>query len=153
MTITVLRRSAVQGEFFSPYPFSIPLNTEQKLTRNPSSSQYVLYNMAVGRITPCFSSTSISKPPPVTRIFEASVGPYQSVGPYDSSPTTAKPTSAVVNIVIALPYPVQSPQGLSKPAKIGIGVGGAIAGIIIILLVVLLVWCRRRRSSDVLYGS
>lgn len=68
--------------------------------------------------------------------------------PYDSDSATARPTSAVVNIVLALPYSVRSPPSLSPIAKIGIGVGSAIGGITIIVLLVLLILNLRKHKKD-----
>ena len=62
--------------------------------------------------------------------------------------SSSKPTSAVVNIVIAIPYPVRQPSALSKPAKIGVGVGSAIGGIVIVVLLVLLFVTGRKRRKD-----
>jgi hypothetical protein len=59
-----------------------------------------------------------------------------------SSSTTEpnqKPTSAIVNIVYAVQFPVLPSLGLSTGAIAGIGVGAGLGGIAIIFLSLLLV--------------
>jgi hypothetical protein len=67
-----------------------------------------------------------------------------------SSTTEAnqKPTSAIVNIVYAIKFPVQPSAGLSTGAKAGIGVGASVGGIAIIVLSILLVWRTRKHKKD-----
>jgi len=114
---------------------------------------YIPYNMAVGDITPCFSSTSISKPPPITKILAGSQSSnISALLTASSSSSSSKPTFAVVNIVIALPYPVRDPPVLSTPAKIGVGVGSSVAGIILIILLALLA-LRYRKPKKKTGGS
>lgn len=62
---------------------------------------------------------------------------------------TQKPTSAIVNVIFALPYPVQpAAAGLSTGADAGIGTGAGVAGIAIIGLSLLLVWRTRKHKKD-----
>jgi hypothetical protein len=60
---------------------------------------------------------------------------------------TQKPTSAVVNIVYALYYPIQLRNTLSIGAKAGIGTGASLAGISIIILSILLIWRTRKHKA------
>jgi hypothetical protein len=59
-----------------------------------------------------------------------------------------KPTSAVVNIVYAVQFPVLSSSGLSTGAKAGIGAGAGLGGIAIIVLSILLLWRTRKHKKD-----
>lgn len=66
-----------------------------------------------------------------------------------SSTSTQKPTSAIVNIVFAIQYPVQpATLGLSTGAKAGIGAGAGVAGIAIVTPSLLLVWRTRKHKKD-----
>jgi hypothetical protein len=68
-----------------------------------------------------------------------------------SSSTTesiGKPTSAVINIVYAIKFPVQPSSGLSTGTEVGIGVGAGLGGIAIVVLSLLLVWRTRKHKKD-----
>jgi hypothetical protein len=66
-----------------------------------------------------------------------------------SSTASQKPTSAIVNIVYAIQYPVQpTVPGLSTGAKAGIGAGAGISGIAIVALSLLLLWRTRKHKKD-----
>lgn len=60
-----------------------------------------------------------------------------------------KPTSAIINVVYAMSYPVQPPkQGLATGAKIGIGVGGGVVAAVLGMLLWLLMWKHRAHKRD-----
>jgi hypothetical protein len=68
-----------------------------------------------------------------------------------SSSTTEpnqKPTSAIVNIVYAVQFPVQPSSGLSTGAKVGVGVGAGLGGVAIVVLSLLLLWRTRKHKKD-----
>ncbi|CAO2647825.1 Nn.00g087470.m01.CDS01 [Neocucurbitaria sp. VM-36] len=79
---------------------------------------------AFGGQTPCYSTLlSATTPPPIS----ANVASYST-----------KPTSAIVNVVYAMQYPLHpspSKSGLSTGAKIGIGAGAAIITIVFGVLI------------------
>jgi hypothetical protein len=77
--------------------------------------------------------------------------PANITGAAASSSTTesiGKPTSAVINIVYAVKFPVQPSSGLSTGAEAGIGVGAGLGGIAIVVLSLLLVWRTRKHKKD-----
>jgi hypothetical protein len=66
-----------------------------------------------------------------------------------SSTASQNPTSAIINVVYAIQYPVQpGAPSLSTGAKAGIGAGAGIAAISIIVLSLLLVWRTRKHKRD-----
>jgi hypothetical protein len=63
---------------------------------------------------------------------------------------TSKPTSAVVNVVYAVHYPLKR-SGLSSGAKIGVGVGAGLGGLLLIALGIVgcfLLFRRRQPRGD-----
>lgn len=69
--------------------------------------------------------------------------------PSAAAPATTsnqKPTSAVINIIFAVQFPLQSSPNLSTSAKAGIGVGATIAGFAIFTLTGLLIWRTRKQK-------
>ncbi|KAL1838167.1 hypothetical protein VTJ49DRAFT_2969 [Mycothermus thermophilus] len=87
-----------------------------------SSSGYYKFTREIAQQTPCFSSLATTEnPPPVTAGLSA-------------NPTQSNlPTSAVVNLAIAMAFDVEDPAPtLSQAAIIGIGVGSGIAALIIV---------------------
>jgi hypothetical protein len=105
---------------------------------------------------PCYSSLdsdSFLAPPavPVTDYGQQApvTGNVTGAAPSSSTPLTPqKPTSAVVNIVYAVPFPVLPSPGLSTGAKAGIGVGAGLGGVAIIVLTILLIWRTRKHKKD-----
>ncbi|KAK0655116.1 hypothetical protein B0T16DRAFT_450855 [Cercophora newfieldiana] len=97
---------------------------------------YWLFTTEVGGQTPCYSSMNrVATPPTLTAGLEGN--------PTD----TSKPTSAVVNIVWSMRYPVVDQSGgLSTAAKAGIGAGGGVAAILIGVLAICL-WRSRRKNK------
>lgn len=112
-------------------------------------SSYWLWSTTLGGQVPCYSSLAANlKPPPIPDTLVdggAMITGTDSMG----SPTTTiskltasqKPTSAILNIAYSMQYPLaEEPKpALSQPAKIGVGVGGSLAGIFLIAVVLLLV--------------
>jgi hypothetical protein len=65
------------------------------------------------------------------------------------STSSAKPTSAVVNVVYAFQYRVKHPKNtLTKKTKAGIGAGAGVAAIIVGALLFLLFWKHRAHKKD-----
>jgi hypothetical protein len=108
-----------------------------------SNRGYLRWNSDLGGQTPCYSTLQNPLTPP------SIVGTGTADGPLGGPPggsATHKPTSAIVNVVYAMHYPVTPPSSpsLSTNTKIGIGAGSGAAAITIGLLVLLLLW----RSSQ-----
>ena len=103
---------------------------------NLKASGYGLWNAAVGpeSSTPCFSvlPSRTSAPP----IFELS-----------SQTTAATATSAVVNIVYAVHYPVKRSNGLPHSTVIAIAVSCSIGALLIGALIFLWLWFMRRNKK------
>jgi len=95
---------------------------------------YWPFTEKVGGVTPCWSSVRSVNPPTLTLASDAT--------------TKEKPTSAVINIVWAMRYPVADPGGggLSTAAKAGIGAGAGVAAILIAGLGICL-WRYRRKNK------
>ncbi|KAF2679254.1 hypothetical protein K458DRAFT_490729 [Lentithecium fluviatile CBS 122367] len=111
-------------------------------------SSYWLWSTSLGGQIPCYSSLAknLDAPPiPDTlvdggRLTTATITGSDGVG----TPTTTipkltmsqKPTLAILNIAYSMQYPlVEEPKpALSKPAKIGVGVGGSLAGVALVAL-------------------
>ena len=67
------------------------------------------------------------------------------------APDPSKPTSAIVNVVYAMQYPlnsVPSKQGLSTGAKIGIGAGAGVTALVFGILLFLLLWKHKQHKKD-----
>ncbi|KAK0725757.1 hypothetical protein B0H67DRAFT_139730 [Lasiosphaeris hirsuta] len=98
---------------------------------------YWLYTTNVGGQTPCYKSISSTATPPAL-----------TIGLEDEASDIFKPTSAVVNIVWSMRYPVESSSsGLSTGAKAGIGAGAGVAIILIAVLAICL-WRSRRKTRQ-----
>jgi hypothetical protein len=94
-----------------------------------------------GGQTPCYSSLA-------AYITPAPIPVRSQTG---STTTSQIPTSAVVNIVYAMQYPVtESGASMSAAAKGGIGAGAAVAaiGIFAVLLLLFRRWRKRKESSS-----
>lgn len=109
----------------------LPVHVSKCLT---SPSGFWPFTSEVGGITPCWSSVKRIPPPTLTVEKDAK--------------TLDKPTSAVVNIVWSMRYPVADPGGggLSTAAKAGIGAGAGVAVIIIAALAFCL-WRSKRKNK------
>ncbi|KAK3322978.1 hypothetical protein B0H66DRAFT_446451, partial [Apodospora peruviana] len=133
-----------------PGQFPMPADNVQGLLSScpedyyPVSGQccpngFFKFTSKIAHQTPCFSSlgdTTITRPRAII------------AGGSDNPTDSARPTSAIVNVVWAMGYNMTATEsgGLSKGATIGIGVG---AGVFAIALVALLavVFVRIRRSK------
>ncbi|KAL2135017.1 hypothetical protein VTI74DRAFT_10054 [Chaetomium olivicolor] len=128
-----------------PYDFPKPINGDLAQLAKCADDYYSIsggccpngfwpFTGEVGGITPCWSSISRTRAPTLT------------VGKDDK--TKPKPTSAVVNIVWSMRYPVSDPGsgGLSTAAKAGIGAGAGVAAILIAGLAFCL-WRTRRKNK------
>ncbi|KAH7077795.1 hypothetical protein BKA63DRAFT_272211 [Paraphoma chrysanthemicola] len=102
-------------------------------------SNYFPWTTALGGQTPCYSTlASAMTPPPISANIP-------------SNPST--PTSAIVNVVYAMQYPLVAPtpvpkSGLQTSAKIGIGAGAGVAALIFGLLTFLLLRKHRAHKKD-----
>jgi hypothetical protein len=96
-------------------------------------SGYQLWNAPLGGQVPCYSSLSSYLVPPAIDIPNAqSPLTTPTVSAAASSTTTQMPTSAIVNVVYAIQYPVQPASGLSTSTKAGIGARASVGGLAII---------------------
>ncbi|ORY02729.1 hypothetical protein BCR34DRAFT_605462 [Clohesyomyces aquaticus] len=130
--------------------FPIPLQPAQAtLDRCPDDyhsigdgccpSNYFPWSTAFGGQTPCYSTLPIAiTPPPIP----------DSLAGTASATASAKPTSAIVNVVYAMQYPVKPSKGLTSNAKIGIGAGAGGAAIIFGALLWLLIWKHKAHKKD-----
>jgi hypothetical protein len=95
---------------------------------------------------PCYSSLDAKLNPPPIPDTLVDGGALTTTGSNSlGSPTTAvpkltmsqKPTKAILNIAYSMQYPLaEEPKpALSQPAKIGVGVGGSLAGVFLIALI------------------
>jgi hypothetical protein len=100
---------------------------------------YQLWNAALGGQTPCYSSLSSYLVPPAIDIPNASPMTVPNISATTSSATNQKPTSAVVNILLAVQFDVEpaSPStstSRAAGARVGVGGGLAIIGLLNFLL-------------------
>jgi hypothetical protein len=110
---------------------------------------------------PCYSSLDahLSAPPipdtlvdggAMTTMDSSSIGSPTTMVP--KLTMSQKPTSAILNIAYAMQYPLadEPKPVLSRPAKIGVGVGGSLAGVFLIALVWLVVRkiVKHRKTKD-----
>jgi hypothetical protein len=110
----------------------------------------------MGGLTPCYSSLLSTRSPPslpeLTNLNPESLITATSTNISTSTTSTStskKPTSAIVNIVYAMPYPAKKHlPGLAQGTKIGISVGSSVAGLVIGLLAILLLLGSRKRKKD-----
>ncbi|KAK4148480.1 hypothetical protein C8A00DRAFT_19695 [Chaetomidium leptoderma] len=129
----------------SGYDFPTPVNNDLAQLASCADDYYSIsggccpngfwpFTSAVGGITPCWSSIARVAPPTLTLEKDAK--------------TMDKPTSAVVNIVWSMRYPVADPGGggLSTAAKAGIGAGAGVAAILIAGLAFCL-WRSKRKNK------
>ncbi|KAF2402771.1 hypothetical protein EJ06DRAFT_519794 [Trichodelitschia bisporula] len=103
-------------------------------------SGYKLWNSAIGAATPCYSTlaNALTPPPVVVTADNGAAGGGAT-----------RPTSAIVNVVYAEHYPLQSTKPLlSKNVKIGIGAGAAGAGLLIAALLFLLFHKSRKHARE-----
>ncbi|KAF2191438.1 hypothetical protein K469DRAFT_746771 [Zopfia rhizophila CBS 207.26] len=105
-------------------------------------SNYFPWSTAFGGQTPCYSTLPVAMtPPPI---------PDSLTGTPTDGGALQKPTSAIINVVYAMQYPVQpsSKPALTSNAKIGIGAGAGGAALIFGVLIWLLVWKHRVHKRD-----
>jgi hypothetical protein len=97
---------------------------------------YFPWSTALGGQTPCYSKLSAAMtPPPI---------PATLIGRAVET-TFAKPTSAIINVVYAMQYPLKpKDSGMATGTKIGIGAGTGIG--VVILAVLLLLFARKHRA-------
>ncbi|OAA63425.1 hypothetical protein SPI_03588 [Niveomyces insectorum RCEF 264] len=126
--------------------FPVPANTDQGILKRCATDYYSIsgaccpsnywpFTRNVGGQTPCYSSLD-----------QTTEAPTLTAGLVGQPTDTAKPTSAVVNVVWAMSYPVQSKVGLSKGAIAGIAVGTIVAVAIISVLSFCL-WRMRKKNT------
>jgi hypothetical protein len=115
---------------------------------------YQLWNAVLGGQVPCYSSLNdfLSAPPVPISNYQTSI-PLTDLANQTSSYSTpsygsGKPTSAIINVVYAVQYPLTPAEGLSTGAKAGIGVGAGAGGLAIILLVIALIWRTSKHKKD-----
>ncbi|KAJ9139450.1 hypothetical protein NKR23_g7987 [Pleurostoma richardsiae] len=146
-TTVVTSTSSQSGNSAMAYPSALD-SAQQALNACPADyytisgsccpSNYQPYGAALGGATPCFSSLSNYAPPPTL-----------TAGLAGQPSDTGQPTSAIINVVWAVPYAVapDSGGGLSVGAKAGIGVGVPVAAIALGLLS-FLAWRRSRKNKE-----
>jgi hypothetical protein len=136
-------------------------NSRQEIFINLPHRGYQLWNDVVGGAVPCYSSLTNTLTPPVVPLpnvltmtsskrvsSESGEQITDTTSSSSYSPTDSKPTSAVVNVVYAVSYPVKSKSGISKGAKAGIGAGSGAAVLAIIVLALLLIRKYRHSKKD-----
>lgn len=99
---------------------------------------YYPWSTLIAGQTPCYSTLSAATtPPPIAASLV-------------DSTNSAKPTSAIVNVVYAMQYPVKEPSkpGLAQNTKIGIGAGAGGAALVFGILIWLLLWKHRAHKRD-----
>ncbi|OCK77048.1 hypothetical protein K432DRAFT_359289 [Lepidopterella palustris CBS 459.81] len=104
-------------------------------------SNYVPWSAAFGGQTPCYSTLPIAlTPPPI---------PDNITGTATDYTVSNIPTSAIVNVVYAMQYPVKpASPGLAPTAKIGIGAGVGGAALLFGILISLLIWKHHTNKRD-----
>ncbi|KAK4163848.1 hypothetical protein QBC43DRAFT_334971 [Cladorrhinum sp. PSN259] len=106
---------------------------------------YLKFTRLMASQTPCFSSLAAKATPPMITVGAPGVPPQNS----------SIPTSALVNIALAMSYQVEhelppsssSSSGLSQGAVIGIGIGAGIGAILLIALIACLVVRARSKKK------
>lgn len=117
-------------------------------------SGYDLWNAVLGGQVPCYSSLkNLATPPPVpVQNYQTPASLPVTAKPSSSSSTISygsnKPTSAVVNVVYAVQYPLTPSPGLSTGAKAGIGAGAGVGALVIIGLTAALIWRTKKHKRD-----
>lgn len=103
------------------------------------SRNYFPWSTAFGGQTPCYSTVPTAMtPPPIPDSLIA------------TGTATANPTSAIVNVVYAMQYPVKAEPkpALTTNAKIGVGAGAGGAALVFGILIWLLIWKHRAHKRD-----
>jgi len=115
--------------------FVCSINTPKVRLLLTAMRNYRPWSTAFGGQVPCYSTLPAAiTPPPI---------PATLVGRAEAS---AKPTSAIVNVVYAMQYPLkQNKPSMSTGAKAGIGVG--VASAIILLAMLLWLFLRKRHAN------
>jgi hypothetical protein len=102
---------------------------------------YFPWSTAFGGQTPCYSTLpTATTPPPVPG----------SLGAEPTSGAPSIPTSAIVNVVYAMQFPVKpAPKpALATNTKIGIGAGAGGAALVLGALIGLLIWKHKAHKRD-----
>lgn len=105
----------------------------------------------LGGQVPCYSSLKqfLSPPAVPSSGYQTPISiPLTALTSTTSSESSGKPTSAIVNVVYAIQYPLASTQGLSTGAKAGIGAGAGIGALAIIGLAGALIWRTKKHNRD-----
>lgn len=106
----------------------------------------------LGGQVPCYSSLGNFLSPPAVPVpgYETPISIQLTALATSTTSSTplGKPTSAVINVIFAVQYPLSSAQGLSTGAKVGIGVGAGVGAIAIIGLAGALIWRTRMHNKD-----
>ncbi|KAH8678591.1 hypothetical protein BGZ60DRAFT_561624 [Tricladium varicosporioides] len=99
-------------------------------------SNYQLFSTQLGGQTPCYSTVfPYLTPPPLPQ-------------PTGSGLFAPRPTSAVVNVVYAMAYPVKTTApGLSTAAKAGVGAGASAVGLLIFVAIAAFFWHRKSKKQ------
>jgi hypothetical protein len=101
---------------------------------------YQLWNAPLDCQVSCYRSLSTYLVPPAVPVTSQMPVPSAAASTQlKLSTLTQNPTSAIVNVVYAIQYPVQpASSGLTTGAEAGIGAGAGVAGIVIIVLPIML---------------
>ncbi|KAF4634084.1 hypothetical protein G7Y89_g4025 [Cudoniella acicularis] len=93
----------------------------QTISNSCCPSNYLLFSTDLGGQTPCYSTiTPYLTPPPL---------------PSPTATTSTHPTSAVVNVVYAMAYPVKSSTSSGMPTATKAGIGGGVGALALLVLV------------------
>ena len=139
VTSTVMA-TAVTGTSMGLNAYPVAANSGQGILKSCAADYYSIsgaccpssywpFTRGLGGQTPCYSS--------METVTEAPTLTYGSIG---QPSATDKPTSAVVNVVWTMSYPVESRSGLSKGAIAGI----AVAAVVVVAALGLLAFCVSR---------